>query len=63
MRLAFCLLALNALSFAQADHVDHNHIRQNVKLALRSGEYFIPARSLMGPLFTNVGCHSYSDPE
>ena len=41
----------------------HNHINQNVKRALRSGEYSIPARNLIGPQFANVGCHSYSDPE
>lgn len=41
----------------------HNHIKQNVKRALRSGEYSIPARNVMGPQFANVGCHSYSDPE
>lgn len=41
----------------------YNHITQNVKIALRAGQYSIPARSLVGPQFANVGCHAYSDPE
>ena len=40
-----------------------NHIKQNVRAALREGQYSISERSLMGQQFANVGCHSYSDPE
>jgi hypothetical protein len=41
----------------------HNHIKKNVKIALRAGQYSIPERSLVGQQFANVGCHNYSDPE
>lgn len=39
-----------------------NHIKQNVRAALRGDQYSIPAQSLLGQQFANVGCHSYSDP-
>ncbi|HKV93213.1 MAG TPA: hypothetical protein VJW20_11760 [Candidatus Angelobacter sp.] len=41
----------------------HNHIKQNVRAALRGDQYSIPARGLLGQQFANVSCHSYSDPE
>lgn len=40
----------------------YNHIKRNVKIAMRNRKYSVPAKSLQGP-YGNVVCHSYSDPD
>jgi len=39
----------------------YNHIKRNVKIAMRNRTYSIQAESLLGS-YANVGCSSYSDP-
>lgn len=40
----------------------YNHIKRNVKIAMRNRKYSIQARSLVGS-YGSVGCHFYSDPD
>jgi hypothetical protein len=40
----------------------YNHIKRNVRIALRNRKYSIQAKSLLGS-FVNVGCHAPWDPD